>query len=100
MVGKASFRYAMGHFASGVTIMTTAGREGFHGMTVSAFASVSLDPLLILACVERSTLMHRLLGETGTFALNVLPCGRQSRKLAHYYGSDNSCRLWRSRASS
>ncbi len=62
----------MGHFASGVTIMTTAGREGLHGMTVSAFASVSLDPLLILACVERSTLMHRLLGETGTFAVNVL----------------------------
>ncbi|GAC1479691.1 MAG: flavin reductase family protein [Candidatus Dormibacteria bacterium] len=69
---KASFRYAMGHFATGVTIMTVAARERLHGMTVSAFASVSLEPPLILVCVEHSTLMHRLLAETATFAVNVL----------------------------
>jgi flavin reductase (DIM6/NTAB) family NADH-FMN oxidoreductase RutF len=52
--------------------MTMAAPDRLHGMTVSAFASVSLEPLLILVCVERSTLMHRLLGETKTFAVNVL----------------------------
>jgi flavin reductase (DIM6/NTAB) family NADH-FMN oxidoreductase RutF len=62
----------MGHFATGVTIMTMASPDRLHGMTVSAFASVSLEPLLILVCVERSTLMHRLLRETKTFAVNVL----------------------------
>jgi flavin reductase (DIM6/NTAB) family NADH-FMN oxidoreductase RutF len=68
---KASFRHVMGHFASGVTVMTTtAGR--LHGMTVSAFASQSLDPLLILVSVERSTVMHQLVMQSRAFALNIL----------------------------
>lgn len=62
----------MGHFASGVTIMTTAASGRLHGMTVSAFASVSLEPPLILVCVEHSTLMHRFLDETNAFAVNIL----------------------------
>jgi len=62
----------MGHFASGVTIMTTSASGRLHGMTVSAFASVSLEPPLILVCVEHSTLMHRLLEETNVFAVNIL----------------------------
>jgi len=53
----------MGHFATGVTVMTVGAPGRLHGMTVSAFASVSLEPLLILVCVEQSTLMHRLLEE-------------------------------------
>ena len=62
----------MGHFASGVTIMTTTAAGRMHGMTVSAFASQSLDPLLILASVERSTVMHRLVMDSGAFAINIL----------------------------
>ena len=60
---KASFRYALGHFPTGVTVMTTSTQGRLHGMTVSAFASVSLEPLLILVSVERSTLMHQLVLE-------------------------------------
>ena len=71
-VDKASFRYALGHFPSGVTVMTIGGPDRMHGMTVSAFASVSLEPPLILVCVEHSTLMHRLLGEQSAFAVNIL----------------------------
>jgi flavin reductase (DIM6/NTAB) family NADH-FMN oxidoreductase RutF len=71
-VDQTSFRYAMGHFATGVTVMTTAAGGRLHGMTVSAFASVSLEPPLVLVCVEHSTLMHRLLAEPGGFAVNVL----------------------------
>ena len=69
---KGSFRHAMSHFASGVTIMTTTAAGRMHGMTVSAFASQSLDPLLILVSVERSTVMHRLVMESRVFAINIL----------------------------
>jgi flavin reductase (DIM6/NTAB) family NADH-FMN oxidoreductase RutF len=62
----------MGHFASGVTIMTTTAAGRMHGMTVSAFASQSLEPLLILVSVERSTLMHRLVMNSRAFAINIL----------------------------
>jgi len=69
---KGSFRHAMSHFASGVTIMTTTVAGRMHGMTVSAFASQSLDPLLILVSVERSTTMHRLVMASRAFAINIL----------------------------
>jgi flavin reductase (DIM6/NTAB) family NADH-FMN oxidoreductase RutF len=69
---KASFRHAMGHFASGVTIMTTTAAGRMHGMTVSAFSAQSLDPLLILVSVERSTVMHRLVTQSRAFAINIL----------------------------
>jgi flavin reductase (DIM6/NTAB) family NADH-FMN oxidoreductase RutF len=69
---KASFRHAMGHFASGVTIMTTTTAGRMHGMTVSAFTSQSLDPLLILVSVERSTVMHQLVLQSRAFAINIL----------------------------
>ena len=62
----------MGHFASGVTIMTTTAAGRMHGMTVSAFASQSLDPLLILVSVERITVMHQLVMESRAFAINIL----------------------------
>ena len=62
----------MGHFASGVTIMTTTAGGRLHGMTVSAFTSQSLDPLLILVSVERSTVMHRLVAQSRAFAINIL----------------------------
>jgi len=69
---KGSFRHTMSHFASGVTIMTTTAAGRMHGMTVSAFASQSLDPLLILVSVERSTTMHQLVMESRAFAINIL----------------------------
>jgi flavin reductase (DIM6/NTAB) family NADH-FMN oxidoreductase RutF len=62
----------MGHFASGVTVMTTTAAGRMHGMTVSAFASQSLNPLLILVSVERATVMHRLVMDSRAFAINIL----------------------------
>jgi len=62
----------MGHFASGVTVMTTTAAGRMHGMTVSAFASQSLEPLLILVSVEQSTVMHQLVAQSGAFAVNIL----------------------------
>jgi flavin reductase (DIM6/NTAB) family NADH-FMN oxidoreductase RutF len=84
---KAAFRHAMGHFASGVTIMTTSAAGRMHGMTVSAFASQSLDPLLILVSVERSTVMHQLVLQSRAFAINIL--GDQGEGTARFF-ADNA----------
>jgi flavin reductase (DIM6/NTAB) family NADH-FMN oxidoreductase RutF len=84
---KASFRHVMGHFASGVTIMTTTASGRMHGMTVSAFASQSLDPLLILVSVERSTEMHKLVLASRAFAINIL--GEQGEGTARFF-ADNA----------
>jgi flavin reductase (DIM6/NTAB) family NADH-FMN oxidoreductase RutF len=84
---KALFRYAMGHFATGVTIMTTAVGRRLHGMTVSAFASVSLEPLLVLISVERSTVMRSMVEQSGVFALNIL--GERSESTARFF-ADNA----------
>jgi len=77
----------MGHFASGVTIMTTTTGGRMHGMTVSAFASQSLDPLLILVSVERSTEMHRLVMASRAFAINIL--GEYAEGTARFF-ADNA----------
>lgn len=65
------FRDVVGRFATGVTIMTTV-TDDVHGMTVNAFSSVSLDPLLVLVCIERSAVMCKLVEESGIFALSIL----------------------------
>ena len=77
----------MGHFASGVTVMTTTAAGRMHGMTVSAFASESLEPLLILVSVERSTVMHQLVAQSKAFAINIL--GDQGEGTARFF-ADNA----------
>jgi flavin reductase (DIM6/NTAB) family NADH-FMN oxidoreductase RutF len=57
-----TFRSVLGRFASGVTILTARDASGAdHGMTVSAFSSLSLDPPLVLFCVDHTASMHGLL---------------------------------------
>jgi flavin reductase len=69
----ARFRAVLGRFATGVGVMTTV-RDGVpHGMTANAVASVSLDPQLVLVCVERTAIMARELEDSGVFALSFLP---------------------------
>lgn len=74
MIDPIEFRRVMGHFATGVTVVTTrtpAGRPC--GLTASAVCSVSLDPTLLLVCVERGADTHDCIREFGAFAVNVLP---------------------------
>ena len=71
------FKRVLGSFASGVTIVTAqdaAGRP--RGMTVSAFSSVSLDPPLVLICIDRKADALPGLQETGRFAVNILGEGQ------------------------
>ncbi|HVB32554.1 MAG TPA: flavin reductase family protein [Gemmatimonadaceae bacterium] len=80
-----AFRAVLGRFASGVTILTTrdaAGRD--HGMTVSAFCSVSLEPPLVLACVDHTADMHDLLMTLDDVGVSILASGQEalSRRFA------------------
>lgn len=68
-----AFRAVMGRFASGVTIVTATDESGEdHGMTVSAFASVSLEPPLIVVCIDQTASMHDTLINISYFAINIL----------------------------
>jgi flavin reductase (DIM6/NTAB) family NADH-FMN oxidoreductase RutF len=71
-VTQAEFRDTLGLFATGVTVVTTTVDDVLHGMTANAFASVSLDPLLVLVCVDRAAGMHALLERSRSFAVTVL----------------------------
>ena len=62
MIDSDTFRSVLGRFASGVTVVTARDDDGGdHGMTVSAFCSVSLEPPLVLFCVDHAASMHELL---------------------------------------
>ncbi len=66
-------RDVMGHFATGVTVVTARDDEGAAvGTTANAFSSVSLDPPLLLACLSRSSETLAAIRETGRFAINIL----------------------------
>lgn len=80
-----AFRATLGRFATGVTVLTARDAEGRdQGMTVSAFCSLSLDPPLVLACVDRGASMHPLFAEGAPFVVNVLAAGQEalSRRFA------------------
>ncbi len=67
------FRRTMGLFATGVTILATTKTDGaVIGMTANAVASVSLDPLLVLVCVQKSARIMSHLLNTAVFSLNIL----------------------------
>jgi flavin reductase (DIM6/NTAB) family NADH-FMN oxidoreductase RutF len=69
---KEHFRRVMGQFATGVTVVTTRLGDDVHGLTANAICSVSLEPLLVLVCVDRSADSHDLLEKSGIFAVNIL----------------------------
>ena len=67
----------MGHFATGVTVVTASGPEGPVGMTANAVASLSLDPLLLLVCFDRTARTLPVIEQAGRFGVNVLAAGQQ-----------------------
>jgi flavin reductase (DIM6/NTAB) family NADH-FMN oxidoreductase RutF len=84
-VDPSAFRQALGQFASGVTVVTTRDAAGQAlGLTVSAFCSVSLDPPLVLVCIDHRSEANRGVRESGRFAVSVLAEGQEdvSRRFA------------------
>jgi flavin reductase len=79
----AEFRKAMGCFATGLTIITVDLDGEVHGMTANAVASVSLDPLLLLVCVDHSARTHAHLHARKRFGVNILE--EHQRVISEYY---------------
>ena len=79
-----NFRAAMGRFASGVTVVTVRSPDGQdHGMTASAFSSVSMEPPLMLVCIKKENRTLELLEASGSsfgnkFAVNLLARDQES----------------------
>lgn len=73
---KASFKRALAHWASGVTVVTTQWNGEYFGLTASSFSSVSLEPPLVSVCLARSLYSHDLLQQSGTFAVSILAEGQ------------------------
>jgi flavin reductase (DIM6/NTAB) family NADH-FMN oxidoreductase RutF len=86
-VSQAEFRKAMGSFATGVTVITVDYEGEVHGMTANAFASVSLDPMLVLVCVDHRARTHAHLTARKRFGVNVL--AENQRAVSEYYADPN-----------
>jgi len=85
VIGPDDFRKVLSHFGSGVTIVTTSDADKRPtGLTCSSFASVSLEPPLVLVCVDHKAQSFPALRERGRFAVNILSSGQEavSRRFA------------------
>lgn len=72
-------RSVMGRFVTGITIMTSVTDDGdSHGMTANAVTSVSLEPPLVLVCVDRQAIMSEVVTASGRFALTFLTADQQA----------------------
>lgn len=79
------FRRALGHFATGVTVVTACAENGSPaGITVSAFSSLSLEPPLVLICIDKKAYLHKFLSDGTPFVVNLLAADQEalSRRFA------------------
>ena len=81
----AEFRKAMGAFATGVTVITVDYEGQVQGMTANAFTSVSLDPMLVLVCVDQRARTHAHLHAKQRFGINVL--AEDQEAISNYYAN-------------
>jgi flavin reductase (DIM6/NTAB) family NADH-FMN oxidoreductase RutF len=84
-IEKNELRRVMGHFATGVTVITTFSKEGkLHGLTANAVSSLSLDPPLLIICVDKKAESYASFEESGVFTVNILAADQEdiSRRFA------------------
>jgi len=84
-VSPDAFKEGLGRWATGVTIVTARNGDTVHGMTVSAFNEVSLDPPLVLICADRSGNTWPVIRDSGAFAVNIL--SREQEALSNRFAS-------------
>jgi flavin reductase (DIM6/NTAB) family NADH-FMN oxidoreductase RutF len=88
-VDPSEFRRILGHWTSGVAVVTSqSASAGPFGLTASAVTSVSLDPPLVLVCIDRAADSHDSIRAAGSFAVNVLP--QSSERTARRFASDET----------
>ena len=84
------FRKIMGNFATGVTVVTTLDGEGKpYGVTVNSFTSVSLEPMLVLVCLDNRLTGLTLFLEQKFFAINILSQKQQNISENPLFGTKN-----------
>lgn len=71
-VDPRQYRDVIGRFATGVTVITWDDGESARGMTANAISSVSLDPMLVLICIDKKVSAHPRLLASNAFAINIL----------------------------
>ena len=91
-VSKEQFRKVLGHFATGVTVVTTRHHTGEPwGFTVNSFTSVSLEPPLILVCVDLKSESHHAMATAKYFAVNFL--SEDQREMSRHFASKSTERF-------
>lgn len=88
VVEQQVFRDVIGRFASGVTIITTTARGVAFGTTASAVSSLSMEPPMILVCLNKSSETGRAVAEAGVFGVNILAEGQE--ELAYKFARKGS----------
>jgi flavin reductase (DIM6/NTAB) family NADH-FMN oxidoreductase RutF len=79
------FRSTLGRFATGVTVVTSIENGRTHGMTANTFASVSLDPPLVLVSLDNRSNMHRILATGQRYGISVL--AENQRALSDHFAA-------------
>lgn len=83
-IDKDTFRRVLSNFAAGVTVVTTFDRDRRpHGLTATAFTSVSLDPPLVLVCIDKKAETFPHFAPAGVFAVNFL--GTDQRDVSQHF---------------
>ena len=84
-IDSARFRTILGHFATGVTVVTGHGSDGPSGLAANSFTSVSLDPPLVLVCMAHTSSTWPAIRESGSFAVNIL--GEHQEETCRRFGA-------------
>lgn len=84
-VPPGAFRQALGRFGSGVTVLSVAHAQGYHGMTANAFMSISLDPPLVAVSIGRKARINEHLRKGTCFGISVLAESQEALGL-HFGG--------------
>lgn len=101
-VSADEFKNVMSRVAATVTIVTAPGDDGPVGLTVSAFMSVSVDPAIVLVCVDKSTASLQAMLDAEGFTVNVMPEGAEDEAMLFAtHGADKfGASKWRDAATS
>ena len=86
-VSPERLREVAGAFVTGVTIFTTSAEDGFFGCTANAVASLSLEPPLMLVCLDRAANTHPRMLAARTFAINIIRSGDENVELCRSFAA-------------
>ena len=84
-VSPDDFRGALGSWAAGVAVVTTRHEDLVYGITVSSFASLSVDPLLVLVCLANTNRIPGMIRDSGRFAISMLADDQE--EVSRYFAS-------------